>query len=482
MRCGTSHRVISSCLLPAIALLAQSAILTAGDNAAWFRKDQGIAPERMSLPLEFGEGEDRLWRAELPQGISTPCICGDSIFVTTFVPETKELATVALDRATGTIRWKQVVPTETLEEFHAVGSPASSSPACNGTHVFSFFGSYGMLCYDLNGTLLWERKMGPFQDEFGASSSPVLIGDKLILNEDHDIDSFLIALDQTTGKIVWRIPREDATRSYSTPVVFDNHGRPEILVAGSLQLTAYDPADGRKLWWFNGLSRIVDSTPVIGDGKIYVATWTPGGDADDRIRMEPFTMALTTYDSNGDGEIGQDELPEDNEILQRFFRIDLNQNKRLDQVEWDKHTLVFARAQNLAAAIRPGTQGLVPIENLHWSYSRGLPTVPSSVVYQGVMYMVKDGGIITSLDASTGVLLKQGRAVGPGNYYASIVAGDGKVYLISEGGVVTVLKAGPQWSILSSSDFKERVMATPVFSDGLMLIRTDAALYAFRCR
>ena len=94
--------------------------------------------------------------------------------------------------------------------------------------------------------------------------------------------------------------------------------------------------------------------------------------------------------------------------------------------------------------------------------------------------MVKDGGIITTLDASNGEALKQARAIGGGSYYASIVAGDGKVYLISEGGVVTILKAGRDWSILGSHDFKERILATPVIADGMMLIRTDNALYAFR--
>lgn len=423
-----------------------------------------------------------MWRVELPPGISTPCLCGNSIFVTTYVAESKELATVSLDRMTGQIRWKKVAPVTTLESFHAVGSPAASTPACNGTQVFSFFGSYGLLCYDLDGNLQWERPLGPFQDEFGASSSPVLIGDKLILNEDHDIDSFLIALDQKTGDVVWKTPRDEATRSYATPVVFDNQGRTEILVAGSRQLAAYDPRDGQKLWWFDGLSRIVDSTPSVVNGEIYLATWTPGGDSDDRIRMEPFPTALTSFDRNSDGEIGKDELPTGNPILERFFRIDLSQNQRLDQQEWEKHALVFERAQNIAAAIRPGTRGPLPAENVSWKYPRSLPTVPSSVVYDGVFYMVKDGGIITSLDASTGEVLKQGRAIGGGNYYASIVAGDGKVYLISEGGVITILKAGRDWSILESFDFKERILATPVVADGMMLIRTDNALYAFRAK
>lgn len=470
------------CLLTAAAALLQPAVVTAGDQAAWFRQDHGVVAEGTSLPTDFGEGPNRLWRTELPPGNSTPCIFGDVIFVTTWRAEEKELATVALERVTGKIRWKQVVPTQELEAFHPVGSPASSSPACNGTQVFSFFGSYGMLSYDLDGTLLWERRMGPFQDEFGASSSPVLAGDKVILNEDHDVDSFLIALDQKTGEVVWKTPREEATRSYSTPVLFDNQGRSEILVAGALQLTAYDPADGRKLWWFDGLSRIVDSTPVVVGGEIYIASWTPGGDSESRIRMEPFVEALATYDKNNDEEIGEDELPADSEVLPRFFRIDLNQNKKLDKTEWKRHADVFDRAQNIATAIRPGTLGPVPPDNARWVYDRGLPTVPSSVVYDGILYMVKDSGIITSLDANTGELLKQGRASGRGNYYASLIAGDGKVYLISEGGVITVLRAGRDWNILTSADFQERIMATPVVSDGIMLIRTDAALYGFACR
>ena len=483
MKLSENHTMCRLSFMGCIAcVLLLSAAALAGDDPSWFRKHHGVAPEGLVLPTEFGEDENRLWRTELPPGISSPCVCGDSVFVTTYVADSKELATLALDRTTGNIRWKQVAPTQSLEAFHSVGSPASSTPACNGSQVFSFFGSYGMLSYDLDGKLLWKRPMGPFQDEFGASSSPVLCDGKVILNEDHDVESFLIALDQKTGDTIWKSARSEATRSYATPVVFDNQGRIELLVAGSLQLAAYDPRDGQKLWWFDGLSRLVDSTPMVVNGEIYFATWTPGGDADDRIRMEPFADALQAFDKNADGEVGKEELPEGNPILERFFRIDLNQSQRLDQREWEKHAVVFERAQNIAASIRPGTRGLLPDENVNWTYQRSLPTVPSSVVYEGVFYMVKDSGIITSLDASSGELLKQGRAIGRGNYYASLVAGDKKVYLISESGVVTVLKAGRDWSVLGSHDFKERIMATPVIADGIMLIRTDAAVYAFRCR
>ena len=448
-------------------------------EVSYFRHDQGVATGKKPLPSDFESDAKLLWRTSLDKGHSTPCVCGESIYLTTFHADEKELATVAIDRATGRIQWKQVVPTKTLEAFHVTGSPATATPACNGSQVFSFFGSYGLLCYDLDGKLLWERRMGPFQDEFGACSSPILVDSMVVLNEDHDLDSFLIAMDQRTGETVWKVPRENATRSYSSPVVLERNGTTEILVAGALQLSAYDATTGVKRWWFNGLSRIVDSTPVIQDGVIYIATWTPGGDPGDRIAMEPFMEALGKYDTNDDKMISKTELPAGSPVVDRFFRIDLNQNEKLEENEWSRHAAVFDRAQNVAIAIEPGTSGELTSRFVKWTHTRGLPTVPSSVVHEGVMTMVKDSGIVTMIDVASGQMLHQGRAEGRGNYYASLIAGDGKVFMASENGVLTILKAGKEWSILSSHDFGERMMATPVISNGVMFIRTDEALYSY---
>ena len=446
---------------------------------SYFRKDNGVPNSDHALPTDWDKDANLLWRTPLPPGHSSPCICGESIYLTTFQAEEKELATVAIDRVSGKLKWKQVVPTKTLEAFHVTGSPATASPACDGSRVFSFFGSYGMLCYDLDGKLVWERRMGPFQDEFGACSSPILVDGKVILNEDHDIDSFLIALDAKTGEVIWKTPRGDATRSYSTPVVLERNGSKEILVAGSLQLTAYDPSTGAKRWWYNGLSRIVDSTPVIRDGIIYMASWTPGGDPGERIAMEPFPEALEKFDKNGDKTIGKEELPAGSPVIDRFFRIDLNQNEKLEGNEWERHAAVFDKAQNVAIALEPGSIGELTSKYVKWTYTRGLPTVPSSVVHDGVMMMVKDSGIVTLLDITTGELIHQGRAEGRGNYYSSLVAGDGKIFMASESGVMTVFKSGREWKILSSHDFGERMMATPVIANGVFYVRTDAALYGF---
>ncbi len=464
--------------LIAMFFLSQATSMVAQENV-YFRKDHGVATEKQALPSDWDNDAKLLWRTPLPSGHSTPCVCGSTIYLTTYKPNEKELATVAIDKSTGRIQWQQTVPTKELETFHATGSPATASPACDGSRIFSFFGSYGLLCYDLEGKLLWERRMGPFQDEFGACSSPILVDGKVILNQDHDVDSFLMAIHPQTGQTLWKVPRQDATRSYSTPVVLDRNGLKEILVAGSLQLAAYDPDTGEKKWWYNGLSRIVDSTPIIHDGMIYMATWTPGGDPSDRIAMEPFPEALDKYDRDGDKAISKKELPAGSPVIDRFFRIDLNQNEKLEEAEWNRHAAVFDKAKNVAFALEPGTRGELNSQFVKWTYTRGLPTVPSSVIDQGVLTMVKDSGIVTLLDITTGEMLHQGRAEGRGNYYCSLVAGDGKVYMASESGVMTVFQAGKEWKILSSHDFGERMMATPVVSNGVFYIRTDEALYAF---
>jgi outer membrane protein assembly factor BamB len=449
------------------------------EELSYFRSDLGLADTEQELPSDLKMDGQLLWRCELPPGHSSPCVIGDSIFLTTYRADSKQLSTVALNRADGSIRWMRDLKSDYLEPVHATGSPATSTPASNGSQVFVFFGSLGLVAYDWQGKPQWELPLGPFQDEFGAASSPILVDDKIILNQDHDIDSFIMAINQIDGSIAWKQSRPEATRSYSTPFVLDRGGKHEILIAGALQLASYDAATGEKLWWYNGLSRIVDCTPTINHGVIYFASWTPGGDADSRISMEPFEVAVAKFDKSQDQLIGRQELPADSPVLDRFFRIDLNQDGNLDKQEWARHASVFERATNLAVALEPGTRGQLDSGHVRWTQTRGLPTVPSSVVYQNVMTMIKDSGIVTVLDVVNGKQLAQFRAAGQGNYYSSLVAGDNKVYMISEAGVMTVISAGRESRVISSYDFGERVMASPVIRGGQLYVRTEAALYCF---
>ena len=448
-----------------------------GGEPIYFRGDFGIVPGAPVTPTRFDEGST-IWRIPLQRGHSTPTIVGDSIFLTTFDPLTKKHETVALDRKTGHELWRQPAPAPRVEEQHQFGSPASATVASDGERIYVFFGSYGLLCYELSGKQVWAKPMGPFQDEFGSSSSPILIGEKLLLSEDHDIDNFLMAIDKNTSKTLWRVSRDEYTRSYSTPVLWRHDGRTEVIVAGAVQLASYDLDSGDKLWWVNGLARIVNTTPVVHGDQIIVATWSPGGDSGQRIGLEPWDEAAKKHDKNADGKIALDEL-DGGPVVPRFFRMDLDQDGKIDQAEWERHADVFARAENSTLAIRAGGSGNVTDSAVIWKTPTGAPYVSSPLLHDGVVYLAKDGGIFTTLDAETGGVIKRGRLRGRGNYFSSPVLVGDKVLVASQRGVLSVVTAVGEWEMVASHDFGEGISATPVFNQGHLFIRTEEALYCF---
>ena len=463
------------------AACAAAAIDPPATEANYFRSDGGVSRSTNSLPDNLEAPGVQRWRVPLDAGHSTPILHDGKIFLTTYHPESNELATVALDEQTGKLLWRTPLIPERVEQTHPIGSPATATVACDGQRVFAFFGSAGALCYDLEGNKLWEQRLGPFRDEYGAGSSPILIDGKLILNQDHDVDSFLIALDCATGRIVWKTPRPDAVRSYSTPVVWTGDGRSEILVAGALQLSGYDPANGERLWWINGLARIVIPSPVVSGSTIYMASWAPGGDPARRLVLDPWPAALAKWDKNQDGKLSKSEIG-DPEVLERFFRMDLDQDGMLNQPEWERHEAVFRRAQNAVLALKPSGRGELPDAVQSWKTMRGVPYVATPVLDHGILWMVKDGGIVTKLVAATGNLLQEERVPGIGNYFASPVAGDGKIYFASEAGTVSVLASEKEWRVISSRNFHEKIYATPALDRGRLYLRTEKALYCFAGR
>jgi outer membrane protein assembly factor BamB len=457
-------------------LVAQAA----RSDAQYFHSDHGLADASCgALPSQFDAPEALRWRVPLDPGHATPILSGGKIFLTAYHEDSRELTVLALDAITGRILWRNGVTVSQVERTHPLGSPATATPACDGRRVFVFFGSYGLLAFDLTGKKLWEFKAGPFQDEYGAGSSPILCDGKIILNQDHDVDSYLIAIDASTGKPLWKTPRPDAVRSYSTPVVWSQNGRPELLVAGALELAAYDPADGARVWWINGLARIVIPTPVPLGDMVYMASWAPGGDPSSRIKLPDWPVALSKWDTNHDGKLSRAEI-KDPEVLDRFYRMDLNQDGLLDQHEWEHHAEIFRQAQNSLLAIKPSGVGELASGAIVWKHTRGVPYVATPVIDHGILYMVKEGGIVTKLDVASGQLLQEERVGGLGNYFASPVAGDGKVYFSSEPGTVSVLASQPEWKVISTHEFHERIYATPTFGARCVYIRTEQALYCFQ--
>jgi outer membrane protein assembly factor BamB len=448
---------------------------------AWpqFRGPQGAGiADAHGLPAEIETGKDELWKIELPPGHSSPVIAGGHIYLT--AERDQKLLTIALEQRNGKLLWERAADHRQLEKIHAIGSHAQSTPATDGSLVVSFFGSCGLFCYDQDGRPVWHKPLGPFRNEFGMGSSPIIVGNHVLLNLDQDTDSCLLVLDKHTGKEIWKADRSEFPRGYATPVVSTVGGRPQAVVAGTLRVIGYDLDTGKEVWTVRGLARIANMTPVVGpDGTIYVATWAPGAEANDRVVLPPFDEMLTLHDRNRNGVLEPEEVTGIEAIKSRFPQIDRDKDGHISRAEYENMREIFTRATNRIVAIKPGAEGDATSTHVLWSYGKLLPYVPSPLLYRGCLYLVKNGGILNCLDAATGKPLKQERLPGPGDYYSSPVAGDGKVFFVSQRGDVSVISAGPDWKVLHRSKLGEEVFATPAIADGRIYLRTQNHLYCF---
>ncbi|HET6423804.1 MAG TPA: PQQ-binding-like beta-propeller repeat protein, partial [Planctomycetaceae bacterium] len=388
----------------------------------------GVATTADKLPTEIGPEQHVVWKVEMPPGHSSPVIVGSRIFLTAV--RDQKLFTIALDRATGKTLWEREAPHDKLEEIHRVGSHAQSTPVADDNHIISFFGSSGLSCYDHGGKLLWQKRMGPFNNNFGAGSSPILVDGRVILGQDHDSDSFLMSLDVATGDVLWKVDRSEFPRNYCSPVLWDADGRKQVVMAATLRVVGYDFETGKELWTVRGISRTVCMTPVVGDdGVLYLAGWAAGGDENEPIQLEPFDTAIIAVDKNDNTTIEESELTE-GPVLQRFSQVDRNKDGHITKKEYEFFRGLLEQGKNQILAIEPGAKGEATATNVRWRQAKLVPFCASPLFYRGLVFTVKDGGICQALDAKTGKPTKQGRLEASDDYYASPVAGDGKVYLV----------------------------------------------------
>ena len=437
----------------------------------------GVAATQDKLPVEIGPDKHVLWRTELAPGHSSPVIVGNRIFATAV--RDKKLFTVCLDRATGKQQWEAEAPYEKLEPIHRIGSHAQSSPCADSERIVSFFGSCGLHCYDHSGKLLWKRPMGPFVNDFGASSSPIIVGDKVILCQDHDVGSFLMAFDKQSGEPLWKTDRSEFPRNASSPVLWLNEGRPQIVVAATLRVVGYDLETGQEAWTVRGISRAVSCTPSVGDdGHLYIAGWAAGGDENEPIRVEPFDDVAALRDADKNGTLEEQEL-EKGAVLQRYSQVDRNKDGHVTKTEYEHFRGLLDEGKNLIISIKQGAKGDATETHLRWKHPKLVPFCSSPVYVAGLLFTIKDGGILQCLNANTGKPTKQQRLEASDDYYASPVAGDGKIYLLNEQGQLTVVTATDKCEVLHTAEFKEDVYSTPAILDGRIYVRTAKALYCF---
>jgi outer membrane protein assembly factor BamB len=428
-------RIIRIALLATIIL--SSFAQEIGRKARWpqFRGPNSSGVGEGRPPVHFGPNQKALWKAAVGSGLSSPIVWDGRIFLTEFDRTNKQFYTVCIDRRTGKDVWRRAVVAEGIEKVHELSSPAGATPATDGERVYAYFGSYGLVCYDLDGNKQWEKRLPIPENPYGAVSSPIVAGELLVLNHQGK-DSYLLGVDRRDGRTVWKTDRSLFQYGWSTPVHWRHDGIDEIVVLGgdfkpNQRLMAYNLADGAERWWVGGLPPCGKSTPVIGDGFLFLA-------APDII-LEPAA----------------------------------------EKKDPDRAAQIYANNAARVTAVRPGSKGEVSQTNIAWSERRGVPGVPSPLYYEGRLYTFLNGGIVFCRAAETGKLLYSGRLGELGYYYSSPVAADNKVYIASADGVVVVLEAGEELKILARNELDGPILATPALVDGKIYLRTESHLYAF---
>jgi outer membrane protein assembly factor BamB len=473
-------------------LVLLGAGLFAADNWSRFRGPNGTGVSNATnLPIEFGPTSHVKWKTPLPPGHSSPVFTDTHIFLTAHSPEKEnyKLFVIALERRSGKELWRHEIERRQKGRLELVNGPASPSPVTDGSNVYFFFQEYGLISYTAEGKERWRMPMGPFTMFYGFGASPILEDGTLILSADQETDPFVLAIDAKSGKQKWRITRPHVISGYSTPTIWrPKSGPAQILIPESFQLTAYSLADGKKLWWVRGLACEMKSVASIDADTLYVNGWGFGqNQAGTQIPTIPWEEGLKRFDANNDGFIDRTEVTRPStERMDRMLRpeagfdaFDGNRDGRLDARDWDIFRSMLA-AENGLIAIKLGGSGDMTSTAVKWKYLRPVPQVPSTVLYQGVLYMVNDSGILISFDPATGNVIKQGRLKGAiDKYFASPIGADGKVWLVSQDGTVSVVTAKGDWEVLQVNTLDDEVFATPVPADGELFIRTRSALYNF---
>jgi outer membrane protein assembly factor BamB len=382
-------------------------------------QDMG-STESGSYIAEFDNNKNVQWKIELPgRGCSTPVVWGDHILVT--CPQDDVDTLMSLDWS-GKIRWQTNV--EKLRAGkHRNGSSCNPSPVTDGQFIFTYFKNGTLAGLDFSGALLWktnlQQRWGKDTLYWDLGTSPVLTNDHVVVAVMHKGESYLVAFDKETGDLAWRVLRNYKTpvegdHSYATPHVIERDGKQIIVVWGAEHLTAHDAADGKKLWECGGFN------PDENGNWVVVASSVLSGD-----------MALIPY----------------------------------------------GRGSRLAG-IKLGGEGDVTSTNRVWTRENTGTFVPTPVVANGKLYMVRDKGEVECVDPKTGETIWV--AAFPKNrnkFYASPVIADGKIFAPREDGVILVGTADGDFKVLSENDMGERVIASPVPVGSRMLIRGEQHLF-----
>ena len=438
-------------------------------NMEWTRfrgpNGSGVSNDK-NFPATLSMEKNMQWRTGARPGKSSPILTTRHVFLTG--AENGKLYVQCFDRKSGKLAWERAIDQPHQETVNKLNHEAAPTPLTDGENVYAFFKDYGLVSYDPAGKLRWKLPMGPFTNTMGVSSSPILAGDQIVVNIDQMDDSYILAVDKRNGEIRWKTAREE-NESWGTPLT---NGK-EILTFSRGLIGAYSLTNGKRVLNHRGIPSTIVASPVLTGDTLFLFGY--GND-----EPAPFAPRLEKLDKNHDGKLSADEYG-DEPFLRGIAKYEGNRDLVITQDEWDsKQRKILGPNAMVSLRLTRDANGALTAKEL-WRYDKSFNgVIPSILHYQDVVYFVKNGGILTSFDATTGKVQKTGRVEGVlGGFSSSPVAAEGKLYLASEDGVLAVLKAGADWQVLSTLDFGEPIFATPALSEGALFLRTSEALYRF---
>lgn len=431
-----AHRIVL------VLILTVAGTARAGDWPQWRGPFSNGSTDEENLPTHWSQTENVVWVAELAgAAASTPIVVGDRVFLSGVDAEQDTLVAMGFDRATGQRLWQDKVANGTRRDYRS--NYAAASPASDGEHVFFFFATGELICYDFDGERQWARNI---QDDYGTfaflwtfASSPLLMDGKLYLQvlqrdvpvdgrgfADRENESYLLAIDPSNGKTLWRHTRPsqavaESREAFSTPVAFEYNGRKELLVLGGDALTAHDPETGKELWRWENMN------------PVRISHW----------RLVPSPVA-------GGGVV-----------------------------------LACAPKRSPIYAVKAGGAGLLNDESLAWAsldVGEISSDVPTPAFYDGDFFVLSDvRRSLSRVEPATGKVKWTIATPGRSKYEASPLAADGKIYLVNFEGQVDVIDAADGRLLntvsMDQSEENEVVRASVVAAGGRLFIRTTRRLY-----